>query len=254
MKVNKSEKIGMRNVNYQGMGMEIIDYRWSKDIDVKFDDGVIVKSARYDKFLDGGIRNSYIPTLYGVGYLGDCKFKVGSRGSKEPSYESWHAMITRCYSKKTQERQKTYKDCEVCEEWHNYSNFKKWYDENYYNIDGCKMCLDKDIFSKGNKIYSPENCVFVPSRINLLFVKNNKNRGDLPIGVKRSKNGRYVSACLNNESKVQYLGTFDDVETAFDTYKQFKELTIKQVADEYKNKIPQRLYDALYNYKVEITD
>ena len=74
--------------------------------------------------------------------LGDCKFKVGSRGSKEPSYESWHAMITRCYSKKTQERQKTYKDCEVCEEWHNYSNFKKWYDENYYNIDGCKMCLD----------------------------------------------------------------------------------------------------------------
>ena len=95
---------------------------------------------------------------------------------------------------------------------------------------------------------------FVPSRINLLFVKNNKNRGDLPIGVKRSKNGRYVSACLNNESKVQYLGTFDDVETAFDTYKQFKELTIKQVADEYKNKIPQRLYDALYNYKVEITD
>ena len=53
---------------------------------------------------------------------------------------------------------------------------------------------------------------------------------------------------------MQYLGTFDDVETAFDTYKQFKELTIKQVADEYKNKIPQRLYDALYNYKVEITD
>ena len=29
---------------------------------------------------------------------------------------------------------------------------------------------------------------------------------------------------------------------------------IKQVADYYKDKIPQKLYDALYNYEVLITD
>ena len=33
-----------------------------------------------------------------------------------------------------------------------------------------------------------------------------------------------------------------------------KEKYIKEVADEYKDKIPQKLYEALYAYKVEITD
>jgi hypothetical protein len=45
------------------------------------------------------------------------------------------------------------------------------------------MALDKDILYKGNKIYSPDTCVFVPQEINALFVKNDANRGDLPIGV-----------------------------------------------------------------------
>ena len=37
-------------------------------------------------------------------------------------------------------------------------------------------------------------------------------------------------------------------------YKQFKEKYIKEVADYYKEQIPQKLYDAMYNYQVEITD
>ena len=44
---------------------------------------------------------------------------------------------------------------------------------------------------------------------------------------------------------------------AFNIYKKSKEKVIKEVADYYKNKypdFPQKLYDALYNYKVEITD
>ena len=39
--------------------------------------------------------------------------------------------------------------------------------------------------------------------------------------------------------------------------KQFKESYIKQVADEYKQKypnFPDKLYNAMYNYEVEITD
>jgi hypothetical protein len=37
-------------------------------------------------------------------------------------------------------------------------------------------------------------------------------------------------------------------------YKPFKENYIKQKADEYKDQIPIKLYDALYRYEVEITD
>ena len=33
-----------------------------------------------------------------------------------------------------------------------------------------------------------------------------------------------------------------------------KENLIKQIADEYKNKIPEKLYNVMYTYEVDITD
>ena len=113
--------------------------------------------------------------------------------------------------------------------------------------------MDKDILIKGNKIYSSETCVFVPERINLLFIKNDRIRGDLPIGVSYDGN-RYKSQCKNGTHKYIRLGTYDTPEEAFQIYKQYKENVIKDVANEYKGKIPEKLYNALMNYKVEITD
>ena len=49
----------------------------------------------------------------------------------------------------------------------------------------------------------------------------------------------------------------NDILTAFNWYKESKEQYIKEVADSYKVKylnFSQKLYDALYNYEVEITD
>ena len=64
-------------------------------------------------------------------------------------------------------------DCSVYEGWHNFQNFAKWYEDNYYEIEEEQMHLDKDILVKGNKVYSPDTCVFVPETINGLFVKSN---------------------------------------------------------------------------------
>ena len=49
------------------------------------------------------------------------------------------------------------------------------------------MNLDKDILIKGNKLYSPNTCCFVPKRLNILFVNTNnkyiiKKITDLYIG------------------------------------------------------------------------
>ena len=41
---------------------------------------------------------------------------------------------------------------------------------------------------------------------------------------------------------------------AFSCYKIFKENYIKQVADEYKDLIPIKLYEAMYRWEVEIND
>ena len=51
-----------------------------------------------------------------------------------------------------------------------------------------------------------------------------------------------------------YLGTFNTPEEAFCAYKEVKEAYIKDVADKWKDRIDPRVYDALMNYQVEITD
>ena len=168
-------------------------------------------------------------------------------------------MLERCYSEKYQEKNATYKDCEVCEEWHNFQNFAKWYENNYYEIKGEKMCLDKDILVKHNKIYSPENCIFVPEKINSLFVKSDKSRGESCIGTSPLESGRYRVRCslINPEtgkSKYEHLGYYDTQEKGFRVYKYYKEKNIKQVADYYFGRIPKRLYDGMYSYEVEIND
>ena len=120
------------------------------------------------------------------------------------------------------------------------------------------MEIDKDILCKGNKIYSPQTCIIVPQRINKLFTKSNKLRGDLPIGVYYNKqNKKYrsqISKIENGKKQRVYLGLYNTPQEAFESYKKAKENYIKQVADEYKLYIPKELYDAMYDYRVEITD
>lgn len=164
-------------------------------------------------------------------------------------------MLVRCYDSKFQKSKSSYKDCTVCDEWLNFQNFAKWHDENYYEIDNERMDLDKDILIRNNKIYSPRACCFVPVRINCLLVKNNKNRGEYPIGVYYDTHNKViVSSCHIGNNHSKFLGTFKTVEEAFQVYKNFKESFIKEVAEKYKNKIPDKLYQALIKYEVKFDD
>jgi hypothetical protein len=119
------------------------------------------------------------------------------------------------------------------------------------------MALDKDILVKGNKIYSPNTCIFVPQEINSLFVKNDRNRGEMPIGIYYDDFKNYTKkykVSINKQNKRVYLGYFKTLEEAFEKYKFEKELYIKEVADYYKQYIPIKLYEAMYRWIVEIDD
>lgn len=251
------ERLGETRINNQGEVMFIVEYANARDITVQFKStGELVK-ADYSNFIKGQVKSRFTPSVLGVGIVGLENVRVN--GKLVDSYSAWKNMLQRCYSEKYKEKHPTYKDVTCCEKWLYYSNFKKWYNENYYEVNEDRMSLDKDILHKGNKIYSPDTCIFVPQRINLLFIKNDKIRGSLPIGVTFDKiNNKYVSLCKilddNNRNKIKHLGYFNTPEEAFNYYKQFKEDYIKQVADEYKDKIPKKLYEAMYSYKVEITD
>jgi hypothetical protein len=170
-------------------------------------------------------------------------------------------MLQRCYSKKIKEKNPTYKDVTCCDEWLFYPNFKEWYDENYYIVDDEVMCLDKDILNKGNKLYSPNTCVFVPKSINSLFTKRDSTRGGLPIGIMNNKSStkKYSVHCnifnpKTKKSSHRNLKYGDSIIELFNIYKEVKEKNIKLVADYYKDRIPKRLYDAMYNWTVEIND
>ena len=86
----------------------------------------------------------------------------------------------------------------------------------------------------------------------MIFISSKKTRGKYPIGVHKVNN-RY-SASISKKGKGVHLGYFATVEEAFNAYKYAKESYIKEVADKWKDQIEPRVYEAMYNWKVEITD
>ena len=255
--MSKEERLGESKMMNCGEIAFIVNCACYNDITVQFKTtGELVKT-RYSHFKNGFVKSRFTPSVYGIGIIGNEKSR-DENGEIIKSYSVWKDMLMRCYYEKYQKKYPTYKDCYVCPEWLNYSNFKKWFNDNYYEIDGEQMALDKDILMKGNKAYSPNTCVFVPQNINKLFIKRNKARGKYPIGVYFNKDAnKFIAQCntfYNGKRQYKSLGSYNTIEDAFKVYKQFKEADIKQMADYYKEKIPNKLYEAMYNYKVEITD
>ena len=256
---SKVDRTGEKGVNTFGSEMVIVKYRTNRDVDIYFPEyDWTAKNREYKGFKNGNIKCPYERRYFGVGYIGEGKYKVWENGKNTKCYKTWHNMLNRCYDEKFHEKYPTYIGCEVDKNWHNFQNFAEWYYNNYYEIEGGKMCLDKDILYKHNKVYSPKTCIFVPQTINSLFVKRDNNRGESVIGTSL-KNGKYQVNCslINPEtgkSKQEYFGYYDSQEKAFEIYKYYKEKNIKQVADYYKDKIPEKLYDGMYSYKVEIDD
>lgn len=188
-----------------------------------------------------------IPKIYNIGYLGIGKY---TGGSKNKIYRTWYNMFQRCYCEKYLKKNKTYIGCSVDERWHNFQVFAEWYEQNY--IYG--FVLDKDILVKGNKIYGPDTCCFVPSQINKLFVNRKTMRTNLPIGVHYNKINNNYNVKLTLFSKTIYGGTYNTIEEAFNKYCEIKKQNIFDVVNVYKDKLPKNIFEAIINYKIEITD
>lgn len=245
------DRTGEERCNNQGSKMRVIKYNSASDITIKFDNGYTTKGL-YSNFKIGNIKNPYDKTVHGVGYIGEGQYKVSEKQKMTIYYQHWQSILQRCYDDKFQNKYPSYKGCIICEEWLNYQTFAKWFDENYYKVENDRMCVDKDILIKNNKLYSPDTCLIVPNRINTLFLKNDANRGKLLIGLDLhvyKDNIRYRAKCGRKS-----LGIYSTQEEGFYVYKDAKENKIKSIAEEYKNKIPKKVYDALLNYKIDITD
>lgn len=188
-------------------------------------------------------------TVYGVGYNSKILGIPASINRKATdAYITWKGMIQRCYYNQAHKSHPSYINCLVCDEWHDYQNFAKWFSEHYVD----KWNLDKDILSKGVKLYSPDTCLFVPRYINNVFIDNNKRRGNYPRGVtfneKYKKTPYRVQFRKYGVSKK--YGGYPDQDTAFEVYKKEKKKYIIELANEYRSQIGEEAYNNLINFEI----
>lgn len=240
--------VGEINENKKGTKMKIIAHRSNGDIDVEFLDThhYVFEHAQYQNFKTGGIKNPYDKTVYGKGYIGEGKYVGWVNGNHTEEYEIWKGILKRCYSESQKDVFNSYFNIsEVCDEWLNFQNFAEWYHTHKYKCDG-RLHIDKDIKYPGNKLYSPYHCLLTPQRINMLF-SNKPNKRGLPNGISRTNSGKYSAKYAGKD-----IGTYSTLEEAYSVYADVKKKAIITVANEYKDKIPEELYNALLNYEVRI--
>lgn len=203
--ITKKEREGELHINNQGCLMKIIKYNNFKDVDIEFQDEYrTIVNCQYHHVIDGTVKNPYYPTVCGVGILGNKHKTTLLNGRRTKEYEAWRSILQRSFDDGYKNKKPTYKDVTCCDEWllfdnfyewiHSQSNFDKWFNDNSWHID-------KDILLKGNKIYSPNFCVLVPQHVNSLFIKDNADRGNLPIGVQKQEyRNRYLAQCHDNNN------------------------------------------------------
>ena len=193
--------------------------------------------------------------IYGIGD-NDFDGVIIYDGMLISEYRLWHDMIMRCYSEKYHKKQPTYKECVVEEYFHKFTNFYDFIHtlKGYNSLDDKDkpFQLDKDILSKNGKCYHRDHICFVPQEINKFNKIITNKSSNLLIGVS-FKNNKFISQ-ISLDNKIKHLGSFKTEIEAHLAYKEAKEQQAKVLAERWKDNIDERVYNALMNYKVEITD
>ena len=163
-----------------------------------------------------------------------------------PFYRTWHSMLERCYSAKTQDKHPTYKGCTVSEEWKTFSNFRAW----MVIQDWEGKQLDKDLLVEGNKVYSAVTCIFLSHSVNSFTTDRGNDRGEWMIGVSWDK-GKFMSRCSNPfTKKVEYLGRFTcEFEAHQEWLKRKLELAKELAAIQTDKRVAEALTQRYLNYK-----
>ena len=257
--MKREEQLALKKAEYEGNvypsnrfgDVKILEYKNSKCVMIMFLNTGFITEESMHNIRSGQIRDNSLPTTCGFGYIDVEGASIGRHKTKE--YQLWNNMINRCYNEALRDKLRSYIDCSVSDEWKYLSKFKEWCN-GQIGFDNEGWSLDKDILRKGDKIYSPETCCFVPPEINCALPISASVRGSLPVGVIHSSNKTRYRARIQRANKWESLGTYDTPEEAFYAYKPVKESHIKSLAEKWKDLIDPKVYEVLMNWTIEITD
>ena len=157
-----------------------------------------------------------------------------------PYYRTWHNMIHRCYNPNYKRVNITYEDCTVYKAWHLFSTFSEW----MCGQDWKGKVLDKDLLIRGNKIYSPDTCLFLKQAINSLLIEGHKARGNYLAGItKHKKGGKYLAAISKGTSSTNnYIGSYS---TEIEAHNAWRLAKSRQLHNAANNEVDTRIQKAL---------
>jgi hypothetical protein len=237
------------DVYKNGRGVEVvlvskIDYKtWLAKVNKTGESFVV----HLNRLKNGTFKTPVCKTVYGVGYMGQGKyFCRDSSGVLAKEYVVWANMIKRCYTNYSRDKSNgLYDDVNVAEDWHNYQNFAEWYTTKIKVFDENNIIpkIDKDLL--GGRDYSPDNCVILPNIINCSLGETRSTSSFCHGVIKR---GSWFCANIMIKNKTISLGRFKTQEDALAAYISKKKDNLKQLADEYKNVLEYRAYNALVNW------
>lgn len=230
MSIRGHPRIGEEVINTNNEKVKVIEYFSASNITIEFEDGTITKNRTWTQFKSGKLNNPNTKYI--------AKGKYNSNQLDLICRRTWKSMFNRCYGVVILP---TYIGCTVSEDWHDYLNFKDWFISNYKE----DFELDKDLIIEGNKIYSKDTCCFVPLLINAtLSIKPN---GNLPYGVKIEQYKGKISYVvrISIRGKREYLGVYKSETEAGNVYKRRRSEYLKELAEEYKDQIIPKAYEAL---------
>mgnify|MGYP002712150042 FL=1 len=226
----------------------VVGYDGHDKVTVRFHEPEHFVTCRMGDINRKEVSNPMYPSFFGKGFMGVGKYSHRDRDL----YATWTRLLQRVFYGETSVKYKAYKDVTVCDEWLNFQNFAEWCEkeDGYLRKDkhGRTYHLDKDLISKGSKIYSPDTCCFVPLEINNLFICSDR-KSKYATGVHYSKDKcKFVAYCKKDGKRV-HLGYFDTVEQAYKAYSGFKEDYIKTMAEKWKDSISKKAYEALLSWE-----
>ena len=220
-------------------------YRWSEIMKK-----IVLTEDQVDKLVVVD-RVTVKPTVYGVGCV-DVPFKTYNNGKHFWQYQLWSGLLRRCFNESFKKAHPTYKDVTCCDEWLSFANFLAWCNKEVgYKGKLVGSALDKDLIVKGNRVYSPTTCSFVPRAVNNLLTSSGSVRGKYPVGVCFDTNNGAFKVQVNHCGVLQYLGLYGTPEEAFAVYKIAKEAQIKAVANQYRGVIKPAVFDLLMGWEVD---
>lgn len=192
------------------------------------------------------------PSVEGIGFIG-----VGDRlpYHDKDRYNSWASMIARCYRTRLHEKYPTYEECQCVDGWLNFQNFCEFYDDDKFRKKGWN--LDKDLLILGNKVYSPETCVFLPKALNniaLSYVDTTSKFGYKGVGY-CPESGKWMSSVwspttLNNKTTG---GRYLDIRDACRDHLRGNIRRYENIISEYEGILDPRAIEA-YKVRIKLTE